>query len=235
MKVWFTRPSTWDLLVAGIDRCTMWLREPFFDRSPRGKERDPLYPHLPTGWRVLDPVHGDMSSQVSIPVREVFRSRRNEDIAQALWDALCRSVDGKGATDGGPAPRRWQDLAIDDEQEREAMVTFVFEYNAPPQLWFDSAWHNGWEDQTAAGRWAQQIFELDTLMGIEADDPPPIATPVIGYVEGRATLSRGGAEQPAPLCGSRDFVDAGVTPIALVSGRATLDSSPIPTGYRKLP
>jgi len=152
MRVWFTRPSTWDLQVRGIERCEMWLRKPFFDHSPRGEERDPLYPHLPWGWRVLDQVYGDVADQFSITVRAAFRSRQYEDVEQALWDALCRSVDGKGPTEGGAAPRRWMDLTVDEEQEEAAMESIVFECDVPPQLWFDAAQHNGREDQTAAGR-----------------------------------------------------------------------------------
>jgi hypothetical protein len=185
MRVWFTRPSTWDLQVKGIGRCEMWLRKPFFDRSPRGEERDPLYPYLPIGWRVVDPKYGDVTEQFSITVRHALTRGRYEDVAQSLWDALCRSVDGKGPMEGGAAPARWNDLAIDDERERAAMESIVFECDVPPQLWFEAAQHNGWEDQTAAGRWAQQTFEFDMLMGIEPDEPPPPSNPVIDYQHGR--------------------------------------------------
>jgi hypothetical protein len=181
MRVWFTRPSTWDLKVRGIERCTMWLRKPFFDHSPRGEERDALFPHLPLGWRVLDPQYGDVSEQFSVTVRDAFGSLRYEDVAQALWAALCRSVDGKGPTEGGPAPWRWPDVDVDDGQEKAAMESIVFECEVPPQLWFSAARHNGWEDQTAAGRWAQQTFEFDMLMGVEPDEPPPTASPVIHF------------------------------------------------------
>jgi hypothetical protein len=188
MRVWFTRPSTWDLQVKGINRCEMWLRKPFFDHSPRGEERDPLYPHLPWGWRVVDPVYGDVSEQFSITVRHALRSGSYEEVALGLWDALCRSVDGKGPEDGGAAPWRWMDLAVDDGQEQAAMESIVFECDVPPQLWFEAARHNGWEDQTAAGRWAQQLFEFDMLLGIEPDEPPPPPNPVICFDRGGAVI-----------------------------------------------
>lgn len=72
------------------------------------------------------------------------------------------------------------DLTVDDEREKSAMESFVFECDVPPQLWFDAAQRNGLEDQTAAGRWAQQTFEVDMLMGIEPDDLPPPHNPSSG-------------------------------------------------------
>lgn len=96
MRVWFTRPSTWDLQVQGIERCEMWLRKPFFEQSPRGEERDPLYPHLPWGWRVLDRVYGDVADQFSITVRAAFRSRQYEDVEQALWTRCAARSTARG-------------------------------------------------------------------------------------------------------------------------------------------
>ncbi|MFP3637763.1 hypothetical protein [Paraburkholderia sp. SIMBA_054] len=181
MKVWFTRPSTWDLTVRGIERCEMWIHKPVYDPSPRGKERDPLFPDFPIGWRVLDVAHGDVTSQTRITVREALGARMNEDIAMALWDALCRSVDGKGATEGDPAPHRWADRAIHDDDEHRQMSTFLFEYDVPPDLWFRAAWLNGWEQQTAAARWAQTFFPLDTEMGADEGPDEPVENALITY------------------------------------------------------
>jgi hypothetical protein len=185
MKIWFTRPSLWDLWVRGIDRSVLWLQKPFYDTSPRGEEREiPRYAHLPIGWRVVDPVYGDISAQVSMTVGEVLPPGQYDNIANALWDALCRSVDDRGPDEDGGTFRRFQvllDNGLDPEADEQVMSTFLFEYDAPPDLWFSVAWANGVQTQAAAGQWAQKIFEVDTEFGIEADDPPPIANPPIRY------------------------------------------------------
>ncbi|MBC8738554.1 hypothetical protein F6X40_17485 [Paraburkholderia sp. UCT31] len=199
MKIWFTRPSTWDLIVRGIERCDMWLQKPFYDTHPRGpeQERCPIYQSLPLGWRVVDPVYGDVSHHVRITVREIMSSRLYEEVADALWEALCRSVDGKGPTEGGLAPRRWMDRDESDadrEEEAVAESTFLFEFDAPPNLWFNAAILNGLEYQTAEGRWAQKFFPMDDELGIDVDEPPPVKNPPIRYdgsealLEGRSAL-----------------------------------------------
>jgi hypothetical protein len=184
MKIWLTRCSTWDLLSRGIDRCTLWLQKPFFDTTPRGKELDRICPDLPIGWRVLDPHYGDITGQVSLSVREAVPVGQYEDFANVLWEALCRSVDGKGPDEEGGALRRFDsliDTGVDYEAEALVMSTFLFECDAPPSLWFSAAWRNGIEYQTAAGRWAQKIFVLDTDMEDEAPEPPPPRYKVIDF------------------------------------------------------
>lgn len=185
MRIWFTRPSLWDLWVRGIDRSMLWLQKPFYDTSPRGEGREiPRYAHLPIGWRVVDPIYGDISAQVSMTVGDVLPAGQYDNVANALWDALCRSVDGRGPDEGGGTFRRFQELmdsGLDPEVDEKVMSTFLFEYDAPPDLWFAVAWANGVETQAAAGQWAQKIFAVDTDFGIEPDDPPPIVNPPIRY------------------------------------------------------
>lgn len=191
MKIWITRCSTWDLLSRGIDRCTLWLQKPFFDTTPRGKERDRICHALPIGWRVLDPHYGDITGQVSLSVREAVPVGQYEDFANVLWDALCRSVDGKGPDEDGGALRRFEalvDAGVDYDAEAQVMSTFLFECEAPPSLWFKTAWLNGMEYQTAAGRWAQKIFSLDTEDGDEGTEPPPVKNPPIQYTGSSLTL-----------------------------------------------
>jgi hypothetical protein len=191
MKIWFTRPSTWDLIVRGVDRCELWLHKPFFDVSPRGKELDARFPNEPHGWRVVDPVYGDISGQVRMDVRSVLPEGRHADVVDALWDAVCRSVDGKGPDEGGLAPRRWlpqAEAGIDRDGEERVMSSFLFEYEAPPGLWFEVAFQNGFEHQTAAGRWAQKFFPLDDELGIETQAPDPVKNPVLLYQDSSIVL-----------------------------------------------
>jgi hypothetical protein len=184
MKVWFTRPSTWDLYVRGVERCDLWLQKPSFDNTQRGRERDPILHTRPIGWRVQHPEYGDITSQVSVTVGEVIPVGQHTDVLDALWDALCRSVDGKGPLEGGPAPQRWIEPLdagqfIDDDDG--AMAGFLFEYDVSPELWFKAALLNGEEYQTAAGRWAQKLFPLDDEMGVAEAELPAVAQTVIEY------------------------------------------------------
>jgi hypothetical protein len=169
MKVWFTRPSTWDLYVRGVERCELWLQKPSFDPSPRGKERDSILPNLPIGWRALDPEYGDITGQVRVTVGEAIPTGQHDAVLHALWDALCRSVDGRGALEGAPAPQRWEQ-GLDDgsfsEADERTLASFLFESDVSPELWFKAALLNGLEYQTAAGRWAQKFFPLDDELGI---------------------------------------------------------------------
>lgn len=191
MKIWITRPSTWDLWTRGIERCTLWLQKPFFDSTPRGKERDPILPNLPLGWRVLDPHYGDITGQVSLSVREAIPRGQYKDFANHLWGALCQSVDGKSPDEDGGALRRFEallDADFDYDAEAQVLSTFLFECDAPPSLWFQIAWLNGMEYQTAGGRWAQKIFVLDTEDGDEAPEPPPVENPPIQYTGSSLSL-----------------------------------------------
>jgi hypothetical protein len=163
MKVWFTRPSTWDLYVRGVERCHLWLQRPCFDHRARGRELDPILPQLPVGWRVIDPDHGDITGQVQVSVGDALPDGQYAAVLAHLWDALCRSVDGRGPLDGAPAPKRWEqgldDCAFSDDDN---------ESDVPPALWFTAALINGLEYQTAAGRWAQKAFPLDDELGVGA-------------------------------------------------------------------
>jgi len=184
MKIWFTRPSTWDLYVRGVERCHLWLRKPVFDMTPRGRERDPVLPHLPLGWCAIDPEYGDITSQVRVTVAEALPDGRYAQMLDALWDALCRSVDGRGPREGGAAPQRWErqldagDFVDTDEQ---AITSFLFECEAPPELWFKAALLNGFEYQTAAGRWAQKFFPLDDELGVPEQNPAPVPNIALRY------------------------------------------------------
>ena len=186
MKIWFTRPSTWDLLVRGIDRCEMWLQKPFYDTGPRGPERErcALFQSFPIGWRVVAPEVGDISSQVRVTVGEAMLADHYEDVANALWVALCHSVDGRGPTEGGLAPQRWMNRELSDldqQVEEESLATFLFEFDAPPELWFAVAVLNGLEYQTSQAQWAQKYFPLDSELGIEPEEPPLVSSPAIVY------------------------------------------------------
>ena len=171
MKVWFTRPSTWDLYVRGVERCHLWLQKPSFDTTPRGRERDPILPNLPLGWRVIAPEYGDITEQVRVTVGEALPDSQYAGVLDVLWDALCRSVDGRGPLEGAPAPKRWEQ-GLDDgafsEADDEKISSFLLECDVPPALWFRAALINGLEYQTAAGRWAQKAFPLDDELGIAA-------------------------------------------------------------------
>jgi hypothetical protein len=169
MKIWFTRPSTWDLYVRGVERCHLWLHKPSFDYAPRGRERDPILPHLPIGWRAIDPEYGDITEQVRVTVGEALPDGQYATVLTTLWDALCRSVDGRGPLEGTPAPKRWEqgldDSAFSDADD-EKISSFLLECDVSPELWFRAALINGIEYQTAAGRWAQKAFPLDDELGV---------------------------------------------------------------------
>lgn len=155
MKIWITRPSVPDLLTRGVGRCTLWLSEPFFDRSPRG-EQDPLYAKLPVGWRVVDPdTNMDVTGQMTMPVDR--RLRPHPEIETALWTAIVADVDG------GPVDwcyRRWQ--ADEDLMwNNQGHESFLYNVDAPPQLWWTLALENGWEVQTWRSRWFQDLQRSD--------------------------------------------------------------------------
>jgi hypothetical protein len=194
MKVWFTRPSTWDLYVRGVERCHLWLQKPSFDPSPRGRARDPVLPNLPIGWRVLDPEYGDITEQVRVTVGEAIPVDQDADILNALWNTLCRSVDGRGPLEGAPAPQRWEQ-GLDDgsfsDADEQTITSFLFECEAPPELWFKAALLNGVEYQAAAGRWAQKYFPLDDELGVTSGEPVPVSMPAIQYDNRAARLVAG--------------------------------------------
>jgi hypothetical protein len=157
MKIWITRPSVPEVVTRGVGRCTLWLSKPFFDRTPRG-ERDPgLFAKLPIGWRVIDPdTNTDVTGQMTMPVEK--RLRPYPELQSALWSAIVANIDG-GSTDSS-CYGRWESdpKILWDDQGHD---TFLFEVDAPPQLWWALALENGWEVQTWPSRWFQDLQTSD--------------------------------------------------------------------------
>lgn len=129
MRVWFTRPDLWDCISKGIGRCTVWLEPPHFDATPVGAA-DPLYPHNPIGWTL--PLAGEGQWQLSQRVDGLLKG--HPDLAHTLFDALSRSIDGRGRRDG--MYQDWTELLHSDSFDDKGQRDFVLEMDVPPALWW---------------------------------------------------------------------------------------------------
>jgi hypothetical protein len=78
------------------------------------------------GWRVVDARYGDVSADVSLRVDHFLRVPGCSGTANALWEVLCLSVDGKGPTEGAPAPQRWLDLPAEEMDAEKVVSTFLY-------------------------------------------------------------------------------------------------------------
>lgn len=159
MKVWFTRPSLWDCFVRGIGRCELWFAKPFFDETLRGDSDIPFYAHLPRGWRALDEDGRDVRGTMSVQVGNTLDE--HPEIALQLWTALRESVEGPGPYPDVDWAVRWKPLL--DANEDTGETRFLLELDLPPNLWFQIALFNGFEN----GTWAARHFRYLLSCGDE--------------------------------------------------------------------
>ncbi len=142
MRLYFTRPSLHDCLLAGIERCTAWLEQPQFDATPKGAA-DPAFPAAPRGWGVRDE-YGAAQGGLSAPLRKLLAG--HDELAQALFCALAFDIDGNPDTTQCYA--RWTVLLDDAAHDDTGKDRFLLALDVPPVLWWTIARHIG--DQAAA-------------------------------------------------------------------------------------
>lgn len=162
MKVWVTRPSVWDCLVKGIDRCELWFSKPYFDRTPRGDSDVPLYRSLPRGWRALDADGLDVRGDMSLPVGGLLTS--HPAIAEQLWSAVCESIEGTAGLSDKQRVERWESISSANTDTGD--TSFLLELELPPDLWFQIALYNGFENGTWASRQYRYLLEADPDSGL---------------------------------------------------------------------
>lgn len=159
MKIWITRTEVSTLLTRGIAQCKIWLKEPFFDTTPRGEKAGRLYAKLPVGWSVKDDDGLEASGPLCCPAGRLLEEY--PDIQQAIWDAIGLSVDGQ--LPGKNWDIRWHDIAFDGEgRDDDGPNKFLYECEVPPALWFKIALHNGWEHETAGSRQFRERLWYDS-------------------------------------------------------------------------
>ena len=150
MKIWVTRSEIPTCISKGITQCTIWLKKPFFDTTPRGPEAGRLYKDFPLGWRVLDDDGLDATGPLHCPVGDLFEGHAE---GQALWNAI--SLDITGELPGDDWVDRFDAVGhgyVTDENFVDGWQSFLHEADVSPALWFRIALYNGFEHETAGSR-----------------------------------------------------------------------------------